>query len=186
MADWHPLVRNPPRRIVRRGSFRPAEFIRRCVAGQVSQRNALRPKGLGLEAQRFGRTLEGRGTGLHGRPLPRGERKLFRLESTRSEFIFLRWLFLARRDLRRVRSVSKVMSSSTQQSSSAPRAATLQPAPYVTIALAATITGLSEKAIRRKIEDGKWLEGREYMRSPDGGIFISMRGFTRWVEKATV
>ncbi len=65
-------------------------------------------------------------------------------------------------------------------------AAAVHPAPYVTIALAATITGLSEKAIRRKIEDGKWIEGREYRRSPDGGIFISMRGFTRWVEKATV
>ncbi|WNC88810.1 excisionase [Paraburkholderia sp. FT54] len=55
-------------------------------------------------------------------------------------------------------------------------------APYVTIALAAIITGLSQKAIRRKIEDGKWVEGREYLRSPDGGIFISMKGFERWVE----
>lgn len=58
------------------------------------------------------------------------------------------------------------------------------PAPYVTISLAASITGLSEKAIRRKIEDGKWLEGREYQRSPDGGIFISVTGFAKWVEKA--
>lgn len=55
-------------------------------------------------------------------------------------------------------------------------------APYVTIRLAATITGLTEKAIRRKIEDGKWLEGREYRRSPDGGIFISIKGYQRWVE----
>lgn len=61
----------------------------------------------------------------------------------------------------------------------------LHPAPYVTISLAATITGLTEKAIRRKIEEGKWLEGREYRRSPDGGIFISLKGFTQWVEKAT-
>lgn len=57
------------------------------------------------------------------------------------------------------------------------------PAPYVTIPLAATITGLSEKAIRRKIEDGKWLDGREYRRSPDGGIFISIEGFAKWVAK---
>ncbi len=55
-------------------------------------------------------------------------------------------------------------------------------APYVTIRLAAAITGLTEKAIRRKIEDGKWLEGREYRRSPDGGIFISIKGYQRWVE----
>jgi hypothetical protein len=59
------------------------------------------------------------------------------------------------------------------------------PAPYVTIPLAASITGLSEKAIRRKIEDGKWIEGREFRRSPDGGIFISVTGFAKWVEKAT-
>ncbi|KML61117.1 excisionase [Burkholderia cepacia] len=53
----------------------------------------------------------------------------------------------------------------------------IAPAPYVTVALAAVITGLTEKAIRRKIEDGKWLEGREYRRSPDGGIFISIMGY---------
>jgi hypothetical protein len=61
----------------------------------------------------------------------------------------------------------------------------LAPAPYITIPLAAMVTGLSEKAIRRKIEDGKWLEGREYRRSPDGGIFISIKGYASWVEKAT-
>lgn len=61
----------------------------------------------------------------------------------------------------------------------------LAPAPYITIPLAAVVTGLSEKAIRRKIEDGKWLDGREYRRSPDGGIFISIKGYSSWVEKAT-
>ena len=60
----------------------------------------------------------------------------------------------------------------------------IAPAPYVTVALAAVITGLTEKAIRRKIEDGKWLEGREYRRSPDGGIFISIKGYQQWVEQA--
>ncbi len=53
---------------------------------------------------------------------------------------------------------------------------------YVTIPLASTITGLSEKAIRRKIEDGKWIEGREYRRSPDGGVFIYLPGVAKWVE----
>lgn len=62
---------------------------------------------------------------------------------------------------------------------------TVSPAPYVTISLAAMITGLSEKAIRRKIEDGKWIEGREYRRSSDGGIFISIKGYQQWVERAT-
>ncbi|OWT68817.1 MULTISPECIES: excisionase family protein [unclassified Achromobacter] len=56
------------------------------------------------------------------------------------------------------------------------------PAPYVTINLASAITGLSEKAIRRKIEEGKWIEGREFERSPDGGVFISIKGYERWIE----
>ena len=55
-------------------------------------------------------------------------------------------------------------------------------APYVTVRLAAIMTGLSQGAIRRKIQEGKWLEGREYRRSPDGGVFISIKGFARWVE----
>lgn len=58
----------------------------------------------------------------------------------------------------------------------------LAPAPYVTIPLAAIITGLTQKAMRRKIEDGKWVEGKEYRRSPDGGIFISIKGYQQWVE----
>lgn len=66
----------------------------------------------------------------------------------------------------------------------APPAVQVTPAPYVTIPLAAAITGLSEKAIRRKIEEGKWLDGKEYRRSPDGGIFISLRGYQQWVERA--
>lgn len=62
--------------------------------------------------------------------------------------------------------------------------AQVAPAPYVTVALAAIITGLTAKAIRRKIEEGKWVEGREYRRSPDGGIFISLKGYQQWVERA--
>lgn len=60
------------------------------------------------------------------------------------------------------------------------------PAPYVRIGLAAAVFGLTVKAIRRKIEDGKWLEGREYRRSPDGEIWISIQGVMRWVERAQV
>lgn len=66
---------------------------------------------------------------------------------------------------------------------SAEGVAMIQPADYVTIALASQMTGLTAKAIRRKIEDGKWLEGREYRRGPDGHIWVSIRGFTRWVEQ---
>lgn len=53
---------------------------------------------------------------------------------------------------------------------------------YVRPAVAAVATGLTVKAIERKIEDGKWVEGREYRRAPDGRIYIDMRGFEKWVE----
>jgi hypothetical protein len=57
------------------------------------------------------------------------------------------------------------------------------PAPYVTVKVAANMTGFTEKAIRRKIQDGVWLEGREYRKSPDGRILISVKGYTSWVEQ---
>lgn len=41
-------------------------------------------------------------------------------------------------------------------------------------------TGYSEKAVARKIEDGVWVEGREYVRAPDGRRLIDMDGFNRW------
>ena len=51
----------------------------------------------------------------------------------------------------------------------------------VTIEKAEERIGLSEKAIRRKIERGDWLEGREYHRGPDGRVYVSLRGFELWV-----
>lgn len=59
----------------------------------------------------------------------------------------------------------------------------MTPAPFVTIPLAAMLTGLTEKAIRRKIEEGKWVEGREYERSPDGGLYVSLEGYGKWVRR---
>lgn len=59
------------------------------------------------------------------------------------------------------------------------------PAPYVRIHLYAAISGLTEKAIRCKIEQGKWVEGKQFRRSPDGEIWISVNGVARWVEGAT-
>lgn len=56
----------------------------------------------------------------------------------------------------------------------------LNPAPFVTIRLFATMSGYTEKAIRRKIERGVWLEDREYVRAPDGHILISTKGFAQW------
>lgn len=56
-------------------------------------------------------------------------------------------------------------------------------ADYVTIPVAAAMTGYSAKAIRRKIEAGVWLEGREFRRAPDGHVLISVKGYELWVER---
>lgn len=57
----------------------------------------------------------------------------------------------------------------------------LVPARYVTIKLAAALTGLTDKAIERKIGDGVWAEGRQYVRRA-GRLFVDMRGYETWVE----
>ncbi len=62
----------------------------------------------------------------------------------------------------------------------------VQPAPYVTVALASALTGLTKRAIYCKIHEGRWVEGREFRRSPDNTIFISMKGFQQWVERGLV
>lgn len=56
---------------------------------------------------------------------------------------------------------------------------------FVTIKLAEVITGLTEKAIRRKMERGVWLEGKHWRRA-DGGIFIDMKEFEQWVVQGAV
>lgn len=56
------------------------------------------------------------------------------------------------------------------------------PARYVKLPLFESISGYTEKAIRRKIEDGHWLEGQQFRRAPDGHILIDLEGYYRWVE----
>lgn len=58
----------------------------------------------------------------------------------------------------------------------------IAPAKYVKLPLFEALTGYTEKAVRRKIEEGHWLEGRQFVRAPDGHILISMEGYYAWVE----
>jgi hypothetical protein len=64
------------------------------------------------------------------------------------------------------------------------QAVQVAPARFVTIPLAASITGLTASAIRTKIARGVWVEGREYVRAPDGHVMVDMRGYERWVAPA--
>jgi hypothetical protein len=58
----------------------------------------------------------------------------------------------------------------------------LEPARYVLIELAATLTGYTRKAIERKIERGDWAEGQVWRRAPDGRILIDLEGYKKWAE----
>jgi hypothetical protein len=53
---------------------------------------------------------------------------------------------------------------------------------YVRITKFAQDTGYTEKAVRRKIEEGVWLEGLHFRRAPDGTIHINIEVYTQWVE----
>jgi len=53
---------------------------------------------------------------------------------------------------------------------------------YVLLNVAAQMTGYTVKAIERKIERGDWIEGKVWLRAPDGRILIDMIGYQRWVE----
>lgn len=44
-------------------------------------------------------------------------------------------------------------------------------------------TGYTDKAVRRKIEDGIWLEGKHYIKAPDGTIHIDMDEYHQWLEQ---
>jgi hypothetical protein len=52
---------------------------------------------------------------------------------------------------------------------------------WVLIPAFANLTGYSEKAVRRKIEDGVWLEGKHYKKAPDGRITMNLQEYYKWV-----
>jgi hypothetical protein len=53
---------------------------------------------------------------------------------------------------------------------------------WVTIKKAAELSGYSETAIRRKREEGVWLQGDIWIKTPDGRILISIEGIEGWAE----
>jgi hypothetical protein len=54
---------------------------------------------------------------------------------------------------------------------------------YTLIPVFCAITGYTDKAVRRKIEDGIWIEGRHYRRAPDGHITMNVEEYYKWVEQ---
>ena len=56
---------------------------------------------------------------------------------------------------------------------------------WVLIPLFCSLTGYTSKAVQRKIEEGKWLEGRMYRRAPDGHLTMNLQEYYRWVTGAS-
>lgn len=52
---------------------------------------------------------------------------------------------------------------------------------YVLIPLFCQLTGYSEKAVRRKLEERVWREGKQYRRAPDGRIIMDLLAYEKWV-----
>ena len=66
------------------------------------------------------------------------------------------------------------------QELTAPQVVEVKAARYVRVALAVQLTGYSDKAIRRKMEDGVWREGAVWLPGADGEILIDMEGCEKW------
>lgn len=62
------------------------------------------------------------------------------------------------------------------------RPVALMSARYVLLTLATQLTGYTVKAMQRKIERGDWIEGKVWVRAPDGRVLIDMVGYHKWVE----
>lgn len=52
---------------------------------------------------------------------------------------------------------------------------------WVLVPLFCSLTGYTTKAVQRKIEEGKWLEGQMYRRAPDGHVTMNLQEYYRWV-----
>ena len=52
---------------------------------------------------------------------------------------------------------------------------------FVTIKKFEELTGYSQDAIRSKIKRADWLEGRMWVKAPDGRILIDTEGYLKWL-----
>lgn len=56
------------------------------------------------------------------------------------------------------------------------------PSQWVLVKRFAEVTGYSENAVRHKVKNGTWVQGRIWRKAPDGRIFLNLTEFERWVE----
>lgn len=55
---------------------------------------------------------------------------------------------------------------------------------WVTIKRAAELTGYTEDAIRHKVKDGTWPQGRIWRKAPDKRVCINLQEVDRWIESS--
>lgn len=55
---------------------------------------------------------------------------------------------------------------------------------WVLVKRFAEVTGYTENAVRHKVKNGTWVQGRIWRKAPDGRIFLNLSEFERWVEGA--
>lgn len=58
------------------------------------------------------------------------------------------------------------------------------PVKWVLIKRFADLTGYTDKAVRRKLDQGVWVEGVHYKRGKDGRILINLEAYDEWVSAA--
>lgn len=66
----------------------------------------------------------------------------------------------------------------------APPTVNVVSARFVTIELAAVMTGFTPAAIRAKINKGVWLEDRQWIKR-EGRVLIDMKEYEKWAESGT-
>ena len=56
---------------------------------------------------------------------------------------------------------------------------------FLTVELFSAMTGLSPGAVRKRIERGVYLEGKQFRRAPDGRVWMDTKGHEQWVARET-
>jgi hypothetical protein len=51
----------------------------------------------------------------------------------------------------------------------------------ITLKVFTQLTGITNKAVYGKIHKNTWTEGKEYIKDPEGRIWISRSGYQQWI-----
>lgn len=52
-----------------------------------------------------------------------------------------------------------------------------------TLCVASLVTGMNLKTMQQKIDNGEWIENKEWRKGPDGNRYLDRIGYEKWVER---